>query len=315
MTVGDRIPTRQKSVMPHPDIEAYIDELEKKYKISPFSDQSCVLYHYTDIEGLKGILESGKMWTTDYRYLNDTQELKYGYEIIRKAFYSLIDEFKKDDTRMHTLLNLLHTIYEEFQYTKLFRYIFIASFCEDGDLLSQWRAYSGKQPGYSIGFWLPRSLMLTKCRYDVEDLLSEYKRLITVFTTDTLKCIDTTQDKQDNELERIFLGFKYLTLNYSANSSLQLKHPGFREEKEWRLFKLAPKKNNPGAVRFRITPIGLVPYDEIDFRKDDRSNCISEVVIGPTQEPSLSSDSISQLLRQNGYENVRVRVSEIPFRG
>jgi len=33
------------------------------------------LYHYTDANGLKGIIENDEIWFTDYRYLNDPSEL------------------------------------------------------------------------------------------------------------------------------------------------------------------------------------------------------------------------------------------------
>src|SRR5215475_13210504 len=39
------------------------------------------LYHYTDGRGLKGILESGRVWFTDYRHLNDPSELTHGIEM------------------------------------------------------------------------------------------------------------------------------------------------------------------------------------------------------------------------------------------
>jgi hypothetical protein len=39
------------------------------------------LYHYTDGYGLKGILESGRIWFTDYRHLNDPSELTHGIEL------------------------------------------------------------------------------------------------------------------------------------------------------------------------------------------------------------------------------------------
>lgn len=38
------------------------------------------LYHYTDARGLKGIIESGQIWFTDYRHMNDPSELVHGME-------------------------------------------------------------------------------------------------------------------------------------------------------------------------------------------------------------------------------------------
>ncbi|MEU6190491.1 hypothetical protein [Nocardia sp. NPDC047038] len=40
------------------------------------------LYHYTDINGLKGILDSGEIWLTHMAYLNDSQEFEYGIGVM-----------------------------------------------------------------------------------------------------------------------------------------------------------------------------------------------------------------------------------------
>jgi hypothetical protein len=39
------------------------------------------IYHYTDDNGLKGIIESGTLWCSDVFYLNDPSELRYGVSI------------------------------------------------------------------------------------------------------------------------------------------------------------------------------------------------------------------------------------------
>lgn len=44
-----------------------------------------VLYHYTNTGGLEGILESGKLWATDYRYLNDASEVTYAHSLLVEA--------------------------------------------------------------------------------------------------------------------------------------------------------------------------------------------------------------------------------------
>src|SRR4030042_493883 len=48
------------------------------------------LYHYTSIDGLKGILDSRCLLASQIHFLNDTQEFKYSFDILKK----LISEFK-----------------------------------------------------------------------------------------------------------------------------------------------------------------------------------------------------------------------------
>jgi len=36
------------------------------------------LFHYTDLNGLQGILSNADLWLTDSRYLNDSEEMRHG---------------------------------------------------------------------------------------------------------------------------------------------------------------------------------------------------------------------------------------------
>lgn len=40
------------------------------------------LYHYTDVNAVKSILERKKLWLTDVRFLNDAEEMSEGFKII-----------------------------------------------------------------------------------------------------------------------------------------------------------------------------------------------------------------------------------------
>jgi hypothetical protein len=41
------------------------------------------LYHYTDLGGLKGIIDAGDLWLTHLRFSNDNEELTHGKDIVR----------------------------------------------------------------------------------------------------------------------------------------------------------------------------------------------------------------------------------------
>ena len=46
-------------------------------------EKADTILHYTTLEGLKGILESGSLWASDIRFLNDIQEFKSGKKTFR----------------------------------------------------------------------------------------------------------------------------------------------------------------------------------------------------------------------------------------
>ena len=50
------------------------------------------LWHYTDFSGLRGILE-GSLWASSLRYLNDTEEFRYGLGIATRLL--------KEETARH----------------------------------------------------------------------------------------------------------------------------------------------------------------------------------------------------------------------
>lgn len=50
------------------------------------------LYHYTTLEGLKGIISSNALWATHYKYLNDSSEVDYARSIISEALADTIEK-------------------------------------------------------------------------------------------------------------------------------------------------------------------------------------------------------------------------------
>jgi hypothetical protein len=50
-----------------------------------------LIYHYTGLRGLIGIVESGKIWATDIRFLNDTGEATYARRAIAKHIQAYRD--------------------------------------------------------------------------------------------------------------------------------------------------------------------------------------------------------------------------------
>lgn len=135
------------------------------------TDRAGLLYHYTSQKGLLGIIENRHLWVSHLQYLNDTSE----GQIFAKLLINELDqrdsaESKEPLSRFMMLAQLMGRSVGEPE-TKMqhadkkvlstgrvaFSWIkaqdaFVASFSEQGDLLSQWRAYSGETGGYSIGF-------------------------------------------------------------------------------------------------------------------------------------------------------------------
>jgi hypothetical protein len=59
----------------------------------PTEDQAKpgLLFHYTDQNGLDGILSSDCIWATHYRFLNDLTERKIGFDIYHRALEKVLN--------------------------------------------------------------------------------------------------------------------------------------------------------------------------------------------------------------------------------
>ena len=149
-----------------------------------------LIYHYTDINALKSILTTQKLWMTSHRFLNDTQEFEEGFGLLKKSIDTFMMQNKthlKESTKnaVDEMLNLLENTI-----------VLSVSFSKVGDLISQWRSYCPSVGGYAIGF--DKSLLapkyeasnsftlLEECRYDKE----EKERLANVFGKELLQGMD-----------------------------------------------------------------------------------------------------------------------------
>lgn len=92
------------------------------------------IYHYTDADAFRNILESRTLWLTHTDFLNDKTE---GEELGRMLSNRLADN--------PIALALLKIVDDSFETYSL-------SFSLERDLLSQWRGYCPKEGGYNIGF-------------------------------------------------------------------------------------------------------------------------------------------------------------------
>lgn len=271
-----------------------------------------ILYHYTTRQPLLDIVTTRTLYASNIRYLNDSQELELAIKLMKE----IIDD---TDLRQHDVNN----DFKDWAGTMLYfveRYdSFVSSFSENGDDLSQWRAYSGKTDGYAIGFTSsdlvlvrkPQTLFLAKCIYEEEE---HREQLRSIFMdahnklTYLIRQGQSPQDARDVAVTMFVGGFFVIAPT--------IKHRAFMDEKEWRLiypvFNVSDKK-----VGFRNSGTMLVPYRRIKIAiksGEEISLPIATVVIGPHPHMDLEERAISGLLAVNGIPNVKIIPSEIPYR-
>lgn len=262
------------------------------------------IYHYTDLNGLKGIVESNSLWATNLRFLNDATELLHGVKALSDALLNLEDELGKEKT---DFIRKELCIYQTLNFRKTYN----ISFCKEPDLLSQWRGYGFKQ-GVCIEFdsdELIDSLDFEDCEH-VGNSVFYTKRGATLEAKNEI----ISFLKEDNFFVKSVDVPHYDLVG--ANMLIQkrvpfFKNDDFREEKEFRI--VVQVRNYNKGVKFRVNPHGLIPYIEIKAGKEHRLP-IKGITVGMCNGSAFIKEGIEFLLTSKGYTNVEVLHSAAPFR-
>ena len=104
-----------------------------------------LVYHYCSIETFLSIIQNSVLRLTDIEKSNDYSERVYMETLILKQFQKKIN----NNLNGYLLDNFIVKYYQSL-YTS--SNLYASCFSEDGDLLSQWRAYADNGTGVSIGF-------------------------------------------------------------------------------------------------------------------------------------------------------------------
>jgi hypothetical protein len=321
------------------DIENWLDHiwqtLDGPWVRAWFSHQPGrpeTLYHYGQAQGLLSILDSQCLWATDAHYLNDASELRYTTDIMRDAVEAMAAETASTVVRAF-LAGLPPGMGEGGQ-----RPVYTVSFSEEGDILSQWRAYAGTT-GYALGlatrWWdmiavldtdparRPGPLRLRKVLYGEE----EQRRLLRTWLDPVCAALAeaSVQFGEAATLQTVQPRLRQHVTDLLRLLSPCLKHPAFAEEREWRLIYMPDTTQEDGgaarhAVRFRPAAIGLVPYVPLSLPANDGPYKgrlpVTQVYYGPSEHPDLVARALAMLLETHGYvaPHTQVKGSRAPLR-
>jgi hypothetical protein len=106
------------------------------------------LYHYTDADGLKGIITAQQVWFTHFEHLNDPTKMKFGIDVAKEA---LAEVGKREGPRIKVFCDMVASLFTYENMRSTFE-IYVASFSRARDDLNQWEVYSAKGQGFAIGF-------------------------------------------------------------------------------------------------------------------------------------------------------------------
>ncbi len=272
------------------------------------------LYHYCSAETLLAICTNRTLRFSDIFSMNDFLEMHWGYSIWERVREKLNGEIDQD---------LLAQIDAILKHINILAAPLATCLSTDGDVLSQWRAYSQDGTGYAVGFRAEDLAQLQsrplRVLYSEVEQLSELERWV--------RAIASVESNAEDKFSADFFEACY-TLAIDLAS---FKNPAFREEQEVRLLHTLNylDSNNsrklvsvggsafgepcgPSKLNFLMKQGTPCAYVDINFSRDGNINPIVEVIVGPKNSALLTG--ISVFLETLGHPNVVVRKSQASYR-
>lgn len=257
-----------------------------------------IIYHYTDVAGLIGLITSGCVWATHVSKLNDASENRYGYELVINHVRANLPKSAKP--LIEKALSTLRSVDT-----------YVACYSTERNLLSQWRNYTGERVGYSLGFETGQMATIDDRMPLLEEVI--YHDAIAKSVLDSLlgKVDEYFACHSVGEVEVSYVhSMVGAVLNIVASI---LKHSSFEGEREYRQIY---QPSNSGLVlntEFRHGQFGLTPFVKIGFLEKYRLP-LTTVTVGPCRDPEAEFNALKMFLSRNGYEKVQVLSSDIPLR-
>lgn len=268
------------------------------------------IYHYTDLNGLRGIIDNHDLWLTHSRYSNDDEELTHGFQIVRKVI-----EAESAGTANRQRKNYLRHVSRIFEEPNA-EGVYICCFCEEDNLLSQWRSYGANGTGASLSFDPASFSYITGGDSPPSGLI----RLWKVFYD------EAPQTGIVRNAINYYWGKSALTVEQRAKQAVDaikffiptFKNRDFKDEKEIRLI-FTPFPNGPIKPQFRVARGMLVPYYSLRELSGGlttpRPLPILGARVGPSVNKVLNVESAKMLLTRAGYAGINVDSSNTPYRG
>jgi Protein of unknown function (DUF2971) len=309
-----------------PETNDAIDLFNKNWLSNHSTENELTLYHYTTLEGLKGIIANRSIWCTQIYCLSDPFEFEYGRELILNKLNEFIEK-ERNDLIKKILIGLQG--FSGYAGRLSTHNIFIACFCEKDNLLSQWRGYAAKGGGYNLGISFDTGTKLCNDVEKIEDTIPVNLRKVIYDPQEQNRIIELFLNMLIEGIKKAELNWKKYSVQFGidiesqvelpasnilADMMISMKNPAFVEEKEWRLVRFILWNEIPEMYKFRENNNELIPYlNTYLFRKNNDSPefPLKRIVFGPMLEKLKTRVSLDLFCRNNAtsFHNIKLNKS------
>lgn len=294
-------------------IYSFANNLESSYQPVP------LVYHYTNGAGLRGILESGRIWLTDVFSMNDPSELRHGLSRAQAILSQMAASGPAESKIFAKDFAALDKGVERAAQT------FICSFSETGDDLGQWRAYADNGRGYALGFdtqalegafeKATRTPTLERGTFPVtyQDSLLDHIHRKLIERMFGLISLPSGRQLSGEIIMAYMVELLTALASYVLHAALFFKHEAYSNEREYRFLEMHRADALPPIVKRRPRASSLVQYVELDW-KTPATGTLKRIVIGPAANHQKAAEFARKCLREFGPSDVQIDFSQIPYR-
>lgn len=287
------------------------------------------LAHYTSADVALSIIQNRRVWMRNAQTMNDFSEIEHGKFCLFTAYQSAPGQ-KLQAVLERTHPGFCKDLSERFNsWLPAFENdTFLACFSEHAEeedklgRLSMWRAY-GRSNGVAL-------ILNNRPFVEPSDALKAYTSPVAYFSQGQFhqNFYEVAAAAEVNEAALAAVGYDEL-MGYVFTafrfSILCTKHPGFHEEREWRVvygpsFDKSEHMDHTveviGGVPQRVCKIPLKNIPDEGFFGAEIAELLDRIIIGPTDHGVAMYQAFCQALEEAGIADpaAKVILSEIPLR-
>lgn len=282
--------------------------------------------YYTTAETAEKIITNSEIWMRNSTVMNDFSEISYGLMMVELAIEGEAGHFWRSAIesiypgsigKLRVTVENWHSVLQSGTYLSCVSNHIDAE--NTSGRLSMWRAYGNvalvlnKTPMMSLTNGL--GVYSTPVNYRDKENYS-------IFLDRVSRNILDNKDWIINRGEDTFIS-NLTHMLYTV--AIATKHPGFHEEKEWRIF-YRPWVEESAVVTEKRVVISGIPQVIYCLRlSNDPDNglhgaaipdLLERIIIGPSAYPHIICHAFARALQEHGIQNARERitVSDIPLR-
>lgn len=294
------------------------------------------LVHYTSAQTAMAILTARKeedrcLWLRNATEMNDFSEVSFGQQMLIRSLKNreLNESFLQSIKDIHPDIvdNAFKLMGDEFETIRLNTYLLSLALHSGLELeigqLSMWRAYGGDANVCLV--FNTDAFVNDQDAYSVNIAPVDYRGVIGV-SEEIARIRDALIEHRD-ALKKISPDTVAFNLKYALDIMLlSTKHPGFREENEWRIIYRPPPKPLVPDVPSKVVCVNgvvqtvfylpMVDVPEKGITKANLNDLLSHIIIGPTPNADVVYNAFVRLLTEANVSDPgwRVRISGIPLR-